>query len=277
MRKSRVNITCETCGTIFEVQSHRRDIARFCCHDCYRQWRNGKALGRVKLNSALIIEEYMSGKSTLEIATMHSVSVPAVCYHLKKHGIKVRPPTGKNFNRPEIREKANKLASLRKGNLNHKFIELPVDDIVRQYAEGDSSAAIAKRYGVTDITIIRRLINAGVKMRRAGFGRKRKCPDGHIVDSQWEYAVDRWLHEHGIDHEIHPTVPWWKGGRSPQRADFKVGDIYIEVWGVINNRSYNQKRQSKIEKFQSLDIQLIEIFPHHVLSNDFSSLEILLR
>lgn len=153
--------------------------------------------------------------------------------------------------------------------------DLPVQRIVRAYGKGKSTAALAKQYKVSAKLITHRLLSAGVRLRRPGFSRYRRCSDGHLVQSHWEQAVDEWLTQHGLPHEVQPPCPWAKW-RSIQRADFIVGNTYIEVWGMEGNAKYDKRRLEKIAKYREHGFDLIEVFPHHVTDHDYSPLEILL-
>jgi len=267
MRKDRVTLICSWCNTPFDVQRHRAELARFCSHACYGKWRHGKVFQDIK-NPNYVVDAYRSGKTATDIAAEIGMTTAGVCYRLKKAGVKIRP-NGANLRSPQTIEAMKYRPP---GWHPHNFRELPIDEIVSRYNAGESAGTIAASIGVTDAPIYRRLKAAGVKIRRAGFSRRRKCPDGHVVDSQWEYAVDRWLSERDIPHEVHPVVPWYVSGKSPERADFLVGNTYIEIWGIIGNEKYNAKRLSKTANYAKCGTPLIEVFPHHILSGDFSPL-----
>lgn len=125
-------------------------------------------------------------------------------------------------------------------------------------------------------TILSRVREAGVRVRPAGYTGRLKCPDGHIVDSRYEYEVDQWLCEHSIEHSTHPPVPWWNGGKNPKRADFLVGDFYVEIWGLAGRESYDKRRQAKIASYKEHGTKLIQLFPHHIIDSDWSPLQVLL-
>ena len=268
MRKDRVTLICSWCNTPFDVQRHRAELARFCSHACYSEWRRGKVFQDIP-HGDHVVAAYLAGNSATAIADEIGMTAAGVLYRLKKAGIEIRP-NGANLQLPEAIEASKKARQA----IGHppNFIELPIDVIVSRYKSGESAESIGVSLGVALSVILNRLRGAGVKIRRAGFSRRRKCPDGHIVDSQWEYAVDRWLSERNIPHEVHPVVPWYVSGKSPERADFLVGNTYIEIWGIIGNEKYNAKRLSKTANYAKCGTPLIEVFPHHILSGDFSPL-----
>lgn len=278
----RVQLICEQCGkTYTKPPSQARyegGPRRFCNRSCYAAWQTGKVLNGPTKNIPYgeLIQRYQSGATMNQAVAGYGITRQALWYYMKTRGIPRRPPPtdAAALRRPGAVKKAAE--SHVRGKSHHSYKELPMDDIIASYKQGASSAILAEQYGVADMTIIKKLKKAGIKTRRKGFSRRRRCPDGHIVDSRWEYEIDKWLSSHSIEHEVHPHVPWYKGGSSPQRADFRVGDIYIEVWGVIGNEKYNAKRQRKIERYRDAGIQLIEIFPQHILDSDYSPLIVLL-
>jgi hypothetical protein len=70
----------------------------------------------------------------------------------------------------------------------------------------------------------------------ASFGFRGRADDGHKVSSKWELLIDNWLHDHGVKHEIHPKV------KNIGYADWKVGDTYVEFFGIRYIRACMQKR-----------------------------------
>lgn len=94
---------------------------------------------------------------------------------------------------------------------------------------------------------------------------KRKCRDGHFVDSFYEAAVDEYLFSRNIIHSVHPRV-------GNYNADFLVDNFYIEIWGYPKKHTkssiaikYNEKKELKKEFYSSIDLPLIEIEASEVL------------
>lgn len=283
MRKASIKRTCEICGKSFTVPpsylNQQYSGGRFCSMSCYGQWRKGKAFTHPhpEMTTSEIAAKYMGGMTLDQIANLYGVTKQAIWYRLQQAGIPRRSPDSAHILQlPEVKEAARRKNRQRTGEKNHNYKALPVPDIIKQYRNGDSTSTIAHRYGVTGTTIAKRLRAAGITLRRRGFSRYRRCPDGHLVQSRWEYEVDRWLQKHGIEHEVQPLCPWRFKGRARQLADFRVGDTYIEVWGVVGNEKYDRRRQEKLAKYREGGIRLIEVFPHHILDGDYSPLEALL-
>jgi hypothetical protein len=87
--------------------------------------------------------------------------------------------------------------------------------------------------------------------------------DGHICSSGPERIIDDWLSEHGIPHEREPMYPYHPNhnpnGR--KRADWLVGDTYIEYFGLHGNSEYDSRSQQKFLMARSEGLKLIPVYP----------------
>lgn len=85
--------------------------------------------------------------------------------------------------------------------------------------------------------------------------------DGHKCRSLAELKIDNFLYENGVEHEIEPLYPFHdkynKNGR--RRADWKIGNAYVEYWGLADQDHYRRKMQDKINMAEELSIPLIGI------------------
>lgn len=143
-------------------------------------------------------------------------------------------------------------------------VDLPTaNELSERYESGDSLKTIAEDYPVSWQTIATLARSYGIELRRPGWydGPPLICDDGHVVRSSYELRVDNWLTAHGLDHEVEPRVPFHRHWR----ADFRVRDTYIEVWGVTGWPSYDQKKQAKVAAFAAHQIDLLQL-PHSIFS-----------
>ncbi|MDO9155128.1 MAG: hypothetical protein Q7U47_15700 [Paludibacter sp.] len=87
--------------------------------------------------------------------------------------------------------------------------------------------------------------------------------DGHLCNSLAEKQIDDWLFEHNILHEKEPMYPkhilYNISGK--RRGDWKVKNIFIEYFGLIGDKQYEQKLMDKQMLACDLGISLIEIYP----------------
>lgn len=87
--------------------------------------------------------------------------------------------------------------------------------------------------------------------------------DGHACHSLDEQHIDDWLSTHGLDHErepIYPSHPVFNPA-GKRRADWKVGDIFVEYFGLVGDPSYEKKMDEKILLAQYLKIDMIAVYP----------------
>lgn len=91
-------------------------------------------------------------------------------------------------------------------------------------------------------------------------GYKCKAQDGHSCNSLAEKTIDDWLYKHGIEHEKEPKYP----GRGNFRGDWRVGDYFIEYWGLKGDKDYDNKIYLKREIAKENKIKLIEINPNDI-------------
>lgn len=106
------------------------------------------------------------------------------------------------------------------------------------------------------------LVDAGVLpegTRRTARGTHCLANDGHLCLSLGEKVIDDWLTAHGYKHEKEPA---WPEGN--MRADFQVGDTYIEYFGLAGDPAYDAKIIRKRELARAYDIPLVEVYPRHI-------------
>lgn len=92
-------------------------------------------------------------------------------------------------------------------------------------------------------------------------GARLRCRDGHEVRSEDERRVDDWLSERGIPHEVEPKL---KG----MRPDWRVGNVYVEYWGLSGQQGYEARRADKLALYRKRRLRLVEIFPEDVSALD---------
>lgn len=161
-----------------------------------------------------------------------------------------------------------------KGELTNKHVS--TEEVVRLYAEGMTTLEISEIVDLSPHGVTYRLKREGVQLRQKCYSRNHICNDGHVVRSAMEKVVDDWLFAHGIPHDVEPQCPWPKRSTKPNYADFKVGDYYIELWGMQDVPYYRRKMEYKIAQYKKYGVKLIEIFPINVYTKDFSCLQPLL-
>lgn len=80
------------------------------------------------------------------------------------------------------------------------------------------------------------------------------CADGHKVRSREERVIDDWLHANGIPHQCEPKL-------AGMRPDWRVGDTYLEYWGLAGQQGYEARREEKLRLYRERGLRLVELFP----------------
>lgn len=90
--------------------------------------------------------------------------------------------------------------------------------------------------------------------------------DGHILKSQGEVRIDEFLSNEGIFHK-YETDYYPKKNKTPIKPDWLlpnykgIGDVYIEYWGVENNKEYDQQKEYKMNIYKEEKLTVICVNP----------------
>lgn len=184
---------------------------------------------------------HVEHKGFREIANMYGVDHTAISYWLKKH----------NIDHPTVWD------TRRKGI----HPTLPTEQELRDlYTTGHSLREIGNQFGTSTQSISHLCDQYDIQVKPDGFdgGKRFLCNDDHLVLSVYEQRVDNWLYEHEIPHQLEPRLPFDRRCQS----DFLANGWYIEVWGVIGNTAYTQRRIRKTNLYHQHNLPLIELEPY---------------
>lgn len=179
-------------------------------------------------------------RSYEEIGAMFGVTRGAVMHWLKAHGIE-RPKVWKT------RKKGIVPADLDEPTLR------------RLYESGLSTDRIGRLHGWSGTTVLELCERYGIERRPDGWDFRRiACTDGHSVRSAIEHQVCEWLTDHEVAHVYEPSLP-----EPVFSADFLANGWYIEVWGVVENPGYNERRRRKEAIYKTHSLPLISLEACH--------------
>jgi len=77
-----------------------------------------------------------------------------------------------------------------------------------------------------------------------------------------EKTIDDYLYKNKIKHEREPKYP-----DSNYRADFKIGNTFLEYFGLTGNPEYDTKTKMKKRLCKKYGIKLISIYPKDLASS----------
>ncbi len=163
---------------------------------------------------------------------------------------------------------------------NGKYINLePLKkEIIDLYIELEYNLyQIGNLFGVNKTTISKRLKKWNIETRDSLFyGTKKngyKTDDGHIVKSNVEREISNFLFYNDIVYIYDKMLNY---GR--YKCDFfipiGIKGIYVEYWGLIGNKRYEEKMEKKKEIYKKLGLNLLSIYPS---DNIFEKLRPLLK
>lgn len=102
--------------------------------------------------------------------------------------------------------------------------------------------------------------------RRGHSGYVTVANDGHVALSVGERLVCDWLHRNGVAHEKEPVYPTHPelNPAGKLRADWLIGDCWVELAGRMPDPKYAQKMATKQELAQACGLRHLVLLPAEV-------------
>lgn len=143
------------------------------------------------------------------------------------------------------------------------------ESVIRAYAKMGGIEHVNKKYGSWFKALAETgALPGGVMATSRGI--RCLAKDKHECHSLDEQLIDNWLFDRGFEHEREPQYPIHEdlnpSGR--RRADWMVGDYFIEYFGLAGDPIYDKKTDEKILLAANSGITLITLYP-----NDLEHLE----
>lgn len=274
---------CLFCGKEFEPNAWNQ---QYCSDKCKRSIRThcahcGKEIVHFKNKSGVYFcsrkcASFYSGKTILrECATCgrtfetkksaikygHGKYCSKRCADKAKEVVrrKVCPQCGKEYVADKINGRTQKYCSK---NCMKAAFSKPIDKELLQklYVDEElTSREVGEIVGRSKKIVLDYLKRYGIEVRPDGLKSRDRInyKDGHKVRSYYERAFDNALFSHGIEHEYDPRLPF----NRRYMADFKVGDIYVEIWGMMGIKEYRENRERKLTMYHDNECKLLEVFP----------------
>ena len=105
---------------------------------------------------------------------------------------------------------------------------------------------------------------------KAGRGIKCVALSGNVCNSLSEEFIDNWLFKNGFVYEKEPFYPFHNvyNPNGKKRADWKIGNVYIEFFGLKGDMQYDERTKEKLMLSNEFKIKLVSIFPDELNSLD---------
>lgn len=97
--------------------------------------------------------------------------------------------------------------------------------------------------------------------RETSRGTQCIAKDGHVCLSYGEKTIDDFLSSRSVEHEKEPSYP-----ETNYRADFRVGDYFIEYFGMAGDEGYDERAEEKRKIAKVNGIPLVGLYPDDLLS-----------
>tara|TARA_Y100000588_G_scaffold386439_1_gene481973 strand:+ start:1895 stop:3514 length:1620 start_codon:yes stop_codon:yes gene_type:complete len=101
-------------------------------------------------------------------------------------------------------------------------------------------------------------------------GYKCIANDGCECLSLDEKLIDDWMSENNISHYKEPNYPQHReyNDSGLKRADWMVGETFVEYFGLAGNDSYDKRTLEKMKLCRDLGLELVPIYPEDVQDLD---------
>jgi hypothetical protein len=132
-------------------------------------------------------------------------------------------------------------------------------DLVGLFQENPKNSIVAK----PTIELPKNSDNSIVNDFRKKYPAEYRAKDGHYVRSKAELTIDDSLYLWGIAHAYEKKLP---NTTENVYSDFHIPSgngrpkaVYIEYWGLENDEQYNLRKNKKIEIYNELGLNLIQL------------------
>ncbi len=175
------------------------------------------------------MKQYLSSKDSMaKIAKAFKISARRFALFMGEHGVKIEKIRSKKYN---IDKQTWDNANLGK----------------------ESDQAIAEKLNVPPRLVCLERHKRGIPT----FEGLYLTQEGDPCRSIYEAKYDAYLHDKGIDHEHEVRLPGMV-------ADFKVGEAFHEIVGMMPYKKYAERHEEKKEMYKKLNLQILWIFPKDI-------------
>jgi len=101
------------------------------------------------------------------------------------------------------------------------------------------------------------------EIKKNTFGYNVLAKDGDLCYSLAEKIIDDWFFNNNIEHKKEPNYPKCVTNMLNKnvKADWIIEDLYIEYFGLQNDRKYSEKTELKILACKYYNVKLLALYP----------------
>lgn len=267
-----IKTNCAYCGKEIIRQKHKSDVY-FCSCKC-AALHAGRTIEK---ECPICGNNFTASKSDVRVGWGKYCSKTCAAEGMKITHYLTCPQCGKEFIGDKDNWMKQKFCSK---ECMKKAFEKPIEKelLYKLYVEEElTSREIEQIIGRSKKVVLDYLKKYDIPVRPDGIkNRKRiRCSDGHMVRSYYERAFDNLLNRNCIEHEYDPHLPF----NRRCMADFKIKNVYVEIWGMMEDSKYRERREKKLKLYRENECKLLEIFPEDFknLSQKMSELQSLIN
>ncbi|MDX1769883.1 MAG: hypothetical protein R3328_00010 [Planococcaceae bacterium] len=249
IRDRHKEVDCPGCGVKTTTTRTEGYCSRVCC-----EIHKGR---RIKLTCDCCTKTYSKKKSHVGVYVKNFCSNECHNEFNKCTITKECEACGELFTR--VPSAAKRFCSISCSQINPD-VNFSKELIEKLYVDDDlTTREIGFQLGTSKTQILRHIKKFNIEPKFSGFKNKKLilCKDGHEVKSHYERAFDNALTTFNLDHEYEPRLPWNK----KYAADFKVNDVYVEIWGMVGWDKYEAIKERKEKIYKDNNAKVFSIYP----------------
>lgn len=243
-------VSCTRCSKDFTRQRNKK-VEPYCSPNC-RNIHTGKS---VMVTCDFCEKSYYKPKAYVGRSKKQYCSEDCQHDSLRDKVVKTCKTCGIEFDCIPSKQHEKKFCSFHCKNTEKNISE---KELIELYVNQNMSAeSVGYILGYSESFVFKHLKLYGIQIRQAGNAGSIECEDGTLVRSSYEKIFSDKLNENNIEYEYDCNLPFHRY----YLTDFKVKDVYIEIWGIVGRESYNERRRVKQALYKENDLKLINIFP----------------
>lgn len=138
-------------------------------------------------------------------------------------------------------------------------------EVIKSWCDMGTIETIKHELGLSWIECLNELGLLPEGTKSSGRGIRCFGNDNHLCNSLSEKYIDDYLFENKIEHSKEPIYPYDEElNKSNKRADWKIGNTYVEYFGLVGDKIYDKRIEQKYLLAKKNRFDLVGIFPEDI-------------